>query len=168
MAKPEQVAVVYLEGTFDLAAFPKPANPPEMKQEGFAFHPSVLPIMVGSRVMFPNLDDTYHNVFSYSPTKRFDLGRYTNDQNVPEVTFEKPGVVKVFCEIHEHMRSTILVLETPYFTSTNSEGAFSLADVPAGKYTAVAWINERTILRTPVTVPASGEVRFTFDSRNSR
>ena len=100
---------------------------------------------MGTRVEFPNLDDTYHNIFSYSPTKRFDLGRYRPEERpIPSVVFDKPGLVTLRCDIHEHMRGLILVLSTPYFVMTDTAGRFRLDKLPPGKYMLKAWIDSRT------------------------
>src|SRR6266699_3861991 len=116
------LAVVYLDG-----AFPRPASVPtkEVAQKDLTFVPALLPIRVGTRVEFPNLDDTYHNIFSYSPAKRFDLGRYRAEERpIPAEVFDKPGLVTLRCDIHDHMRGLILVLNTPYFVVTNSDGGY--------------------------------------------
>jgi len=142
------LAVVYLDG-----AFPRPVSAPvkEVAQKDLTFVPALLPIQAGTRVEFPNLDDTYHNIFSYSPTKRFDLGRYRPEERpIPSVMFDQPGLVTLRCDIHEHMRGLILVLNTPYFVMTNTDGRFRLAGVPAGDYTLKAWIDSRTTRQTPV------------------
>jgi plastocyanin len=142
------LAVVYLEGNF-----PRPASLPtkEVAQKDLTFVPVLLPIQVGTRVRFPNLDDTYHNIFSYSPTKRFDLGRYRPEERpIPSVVFDKPGLVILRCDIHEHMRGLILVLNTPYFVMTNTAGRFRLDKLPAGHYMLKAWIDSRTTRETPV------------------
>ena len=82
-----------------------------MTQKDLAFRAGLLAIEVGTKVEFPNEDDTYHNIFSYSPAKRFDLGRYPPEENpIPSVVFDKPGLVTLRCDIHEHMRGLILVL----------------------------------------------------------
>src|SRR4029078_10612754 len=110
------LAVVYLEGNF-----PRPASLPtkEVAQRDLTFIPALLPIEVGTKVQFPNLDDQYHNIFSYSPAKRFDLRRYRPEERpIPSVTFDKSGLVTLRCDIHEHMRGLILVLDTPYFGMT--------------------------------------------------
>lgn len=132
------VGVVYLtrEG---LSAAEPPAEPAVMRQRGLQFFPSILPISVGSSVVFPNEDDTYHNVFSYSPEKRFDLGRYAKGEKPPVVVFDQPGAVRVFCEVHEHMRAVVLVVDTPYFAATDVAGSFELVGVPAGDYTLHLW-----------------------------
>jgi plastocyanin len=142
------LAVVYLDGNF-----PRPASLPvkEVGQKDLTFVPALLPIKVGTRVEFPNLDDTYHNIFSYSPTKRFDLGRYRPEERpIPSVVFDKPGLVTLRCDIHEHMRGLILVLNTPYFVMSDTAGRFRLDKLPPGKYTLKAWIDSRTTREKPV------------------
>jgi len=142
------LAVVYLEGVFPTTA----ALPPkEVAQKDLTFIPALLPVQVGTKVEFPNLDDTYHNIFSYSPAKRFDLGRYRPEERpVPVEIFDKPGLVTLRCDIHDHMRGLILVLNTPYFVMTDTEGHFRLTGLPAGHYTLKAWINSRTTREKPV------------------
>ncbi|MBA3963258.1 MAG: hypothetical protein H0X40_15345 [Chthoniobacterales bacterium] len=141
-------AVVYLEGDF-----PAPATLPtkEVAQKDLAFLPPLLAIEVGTKVSFPNLDDTYHNIFSYSPAKRFDLGRYPPRENpAPFQIFDKPGLITLRCDIHEHMRGLILVLATPYFTVTDTAGNFRLTKLPAGHFVAKAWVDSRTTRSAPV------------------
>src|SRR5947209_11314784 len=136
------LAVVYLDG-----AFPKPASIPtkQVAQKDLTFVPALLPVPVGTKVEFPNLDETYHNIFSYSPAKRFDLGRYRPDERpIPVQVFDKPGLVTLRCDIHEHMRGLILVLSTPYFVMTDTAGGFRLDKLPPGKYMLKAWIDSRT------------------------
>jgi plastocyanin len=136
------LAIVYLDGNF-----PRPASLPtkEVAQKDLTFVPALLPIEVGTKVQFPNLDDQYHNIFSYSPAKRFDLGRYRPEERpIPSVTFDNPGLVTLRCDIHEHMRGLILVLNTPYFVMTDAAGRFRLDKLPAGHYTLKAWIDSRT------------------------
>ena len=87
-----------------------------MNQKDLTFMPLILPVQVGTKVEFPNLDDTYHNIFSFSPAKRFDLGRYRSDERpIPSQVFDVTGLVTVRCDIHRHMRGLILVVDTPYF-----------------------------------------------------
>ncbi|MBA3650251.1 MAG: hypothetical protein H0W66_01920 [Chthoniobacterales bacterium] len=141
-------AVVYLAGDF-----PKPANLPTKRvtQKELAFRPGLLAINEGTKVEFPNEDDTYHNIFSYSPARRFDLGRYPPEESpIPSVVFDKPGLVTLRCDIHEHMRGLILVLQTPYFTISDAKGHFRLTNLPAGHFTLKAWINSRKTVEHPV------------------
>ena len=154
------LAVVYLEGNFS-----KPAGTPvaQMTQKDLRFLPSLLPVQIGTRVEFPNLDDTYHNIFSFSPPKRFDLGRYRADERpVPSVLFDSPGLVTLRCDIHEHMRALILVLATPHFVVTGVDGAFRLSGVPAGRYTLKAWVDSRTTREMPVEVKDAATLRVEF------
>jgi plastocyanin len=136
------LAVVYLDGNFA-----RPASLPtkEVAQKDLTFIPALLPIQVGTKVEFPNLDDAYHNIFSYSPAKRFDLGRYRPEERpIPSVIFDNPGLVTLRCDIHEHMRGLVLVLNTPYFAMSDTAGRFRLDKLPAGHYTLKAWIDSRT------------------------
>jgi plastocyanin len=148
LATQPPLAVVYLDGSFS-----KPTSPPtkQIAQKDLAFLPSLLPVQVGTRVEFPNLDDTYHSIFSYSPSKRFDLGRYRPDERpIPSEVFDIPGLVTLRCDIHEHMRGLILVLNTPYFVVTDAEGRFRLSGLPSGHYTLKAWIDSKTTRETSV------------------
>jgi plastocyanin len=142
------LAVVYLDGNFPrLASLPTK----EVEQKDLTFVPALLPIEVGTKVQFPNLDDQYHNIFSYSPVKRFDLGRYRPEERpIPSVMFDKPGLVTLRCDIHEHMRGLILVLNTPYFVMTDTAGHFRLDKLPPGRHTLKAWIDSRTTREKPV------------------
>jgi plastocyanin len=155
------VAVVYLEGDFAISSS---TNAPsvKMEQRHYQFAPGTLAIQKGTSVEFPNLDDAYHNVFSYSRAKRFDLGRYRKEEKPAALTFDKPGVVKLYCEIHEHMRGTILVLDSPYFVKTDPAGKFRIEHLPRGKFTLKAWINEKTVLAKPVDLKDGGVVKIDF------
>jgi plastocyanin len=155
------VAVVYLEGSF-----PSDGSPPatvQMAQKDLAFVPSILPVLVGTRVEFPNLDDTYHNIFSYSPAKRFDLGRYRSDERpIPSEVFDVTGLVTLRCDIHEHMRALILVLDTPHFVVSDYEGHYRLEKLPAGKYMMKVWLDSKTTLERPVELTAGSALRADF------
>ncbi len=146
-------------------ALPKTRATPvvQLQQKDLAFVPSLLPIQVGTRVEFPNLDDTYHNIFSFSPPKRFDLGRYrSDDRPVPSQVFDVPGLVTLRCDIHEHMRALILVLATPHFAVTDAAGNFRLTGLPAGRYKLKAWVDSRTTHERPVDLAAGGILRVEF------
>ena len=113
-----------------------------MPQLGERFEPHVLPVLQGTRVEFPNYDDVYHNVFSLSRIRTFDLGRYPRNAT-RSVTFDRPGVVQVFCHIHADMSGIIMVLPNPFFTAPDAAGQYVMESVPAGEYTIVGW-HERT------------------------
>lgn len=160
-------SVVYLE-TAPRAAFDEREEPrAKMDQQGEAFVPHVLAVVAGTTVDFPNNDRTYHNVFSLSKTKSFNLGRYAAGK-FKSVRFDRPGIVRVFCDIHSHMSAYILVFAHRYFVVADDEGRYRLDNVPPGTYTVVAW-NEATPLETRrVVVPDSGgevEVNFLLGKR---
>jgi plastocyanin len=154
------LAVVYLVGSF-----PKRSSPParQVAQKDLTFVPSLLPVQVGTRIEFPNLDDTYHSIFSYSPAKRFDLGRYRPEERpIPSQVFDTPGLVTLRCDIHDHMRGLILVLETPYFVVTDADGRFRLSRLPAGHYTLKAWIDSKTTRERPVELKSGETLNIDF------
>ncbi|MEO8613726.1 MAG: carboxypeptidase regulatory-like domain-containing protein [Luteolibacter sp.] len=154
------VAVVYLEG-----AFPKPASLPKQQivQKDLIFQPSLLAVQTGTTVEFPNQDDTYHNVFSFSPAKRFDLGRHRpEDKPVPSQTFDQAGLITLRCDIHEHMRGIILVVDTPHHVISGTDGNFRLTGLPAGDYKLKVWIDSRTTLERPVTLTGGGTLKINF------
>jgi plastocyanin len=153
------VPVVYLEGQF-----PAPATPPkaEMGQKNLQFGPGLLVVRKGTTVEFPNQDDFYHNVFSYSKPKRFDLGRYLKTEKPAAQVFDQPGTVKLFCEIHEHMRGTILVVDTPHFQKCSTNGTYKLENLPAGKFVLKAWVNEKTTWEKPVELKAGETLKVEF------
>jgi len=153
-------AVVYLEGVF-----PKPASLPvlQMVQKNLAFDTALLPVRLGTKVEFPNHDDTTHNIFSFSPAKRFDLGRYTAaERPIPSQTFDKLGLVTLRCDIHEHMRALILVVDTPHFVRTDNEGRYRLGGLPAGSYKLKAWVDSKTTHEHPVELKSGATLRVDF------
>jgi hypothetical protein len=136
-----------------------------MAQRRLQFVPGMLAVRQGTTVEFPNQDDLYHNVFSYSKAKRFDLGRYRRDEKPATQLFDKLGVVRLSCEIHTHMQGIILVLDTPYFQKTDAEGRYRLEGLPAGKYTLKAWVSEKETYERPVELEPGGKLRVDFPSR---
>ncbi|MEY2525947.1 MAG: hypothetical protein QOE73_718 [Verrucomicrobiota bacterium] len=160
LATSPPLAVVYLDGSF-----PKSTShsTQQVAQKDLAFLPSLLPVRVGTRVEFPNLDDSYHSIFSYSPAKRFDLGRYRPEERpIPSEIFDTPGLVTLRCDIHEHMRGLILVLDTPYFVMTDAEGRFRLSGLPSGRYTLKAWIDSKTTREQPVELKRGATLHIDF------
>jgi len=135
----------------------------QIAQKDLAFVPSLLPVQAGTRVEFPNLDDTYHSIFSYSPAKRFDLGRYRPEERpIPSEVFNTSGLVTLRCDIHEHMRGLILVLDTPYFVVTDADGRFRLSGLPSGHYTLKAWIDSKTTRERSVQLTSGKALRVDF------
>jgi plastocyanin len=127
--------VVYLKN-----APPRPVAPmhSEIQQRNETFVPRVVAVTVGSRVEFPNDDPIYHNVFSLSRARTFNLGRYPRGRT-RAVQFDKPGIVKVFCDIHSHMSATVLVFDHPWFAVPAEDGRFELPAIPAGDRDITAW-----------------------------
>ena len=151
-------SVVYLDPAprpaFDAREEPRR----RMDQKNETFVPHVLPITVGTTVDFPNSDHTYHNVFSLSKTKSFDLGRYAVGRS-KAIRFDRPGIVRVFCDIHSHMSAFILVFAHRYFALTDEEGRYRIESVPPGAYTVMTWSESAPLDSAQVLIPeAGGEV----------
>jgi plastocyanin len=136
-------SVVYLESAPSLAFPDLEPQRATLDQKNETFVPHVLAITVGTTVDFPNSDRVYHNVFSLRGAKQFDLGRYPAGRS-RSVRFDRPGIVRVFCEIHSHMSAFILVFNHRYFAVTAPDGRYQIGRVPPGRYTLVAW-NEGSI-----------------------
>ena len=134
--------VVYLQADPGIAAARSADTSAVMSQTGERFEPHVLPVLQGTRVEFPNYDDVYHNVFSLSRARTFDLGRYPRG-TTKSVTFTKPGIVQVFCHIHADMSGVVVVLPNRFYAIPDSAGRYTLSGVPAGDYIMVGW-HERT------------------------
>jgi plastocyanin len=156
--------VIYLESVPVAGA--RAAAAPAMRQRGESFMPHVLPVLAGSTVQFPNDDPIYHNVFSLSRARTFDLGRYARGSS-KGVGFPSPSLIQVFCHIHADMSGFILVLQNPYFVQPDSQGRFTLEGVPPGTYLLVAWherirpnvttvrVNAGEATRVSVSIPIS-------------
>jgi plastocyanin len=131
-------SVVYLESAPSPAFAELEPQRATLDQRNETFVPHVLAITVGTTVEFPNSDNTYHNVFSISKTRSFDLGHYAAGHS-KSVRFDRPGIVRVFCEIHSHMSAFILVFSHRYFSVTSADGRYQIGRVPAGRYALDAW-----------------------------
>lgn len=151
--------VIYFDG---LAA---PANVPDMKaaiaQKDEQFVPHVVAVTSGSAVAFPNDDPFFHNVFSLSRGSSFNLGRYPSGVTRSR-TFARPGIVKVFCELHSHMSAVIRVFDHPWFSIPDEQGTFAISDVPAGTHTVVAWHERIGERRDRVTIRPGQATEVTF------
>jgi plastocyanin len=143
--------VVYLESAPRGAFEERESARAVIDQRNETFVPHLLAVMTGTVVNFPNSDKTYHNVFSLSKPKRFDLGRYAVGRS-KSVLFVRPGVVRVFCDIHSHMSAFVLVFNHPFFDVTEPNGRFRLNDVPSGTYTVVGWYEGEARASRSVTV----------------
>lgn len=126
--------VVYLEGKIGTA---RPTGA-VMDQKDMTFIPHVLPVVVGSTVEFRNSEVVLHNVFSRSPIAPFDLGLLRKG-DARSVTFDKPGVVEILCNVHPKMRAFVLAVENNYFATPNERGIYEITGIPAGRYKLRAW-----------------------------
>ena len=157
--------VVYLErdrdGTLARAPYESDARP-TMTQKGEQFIPHVLPIVQGTSVEFPNEDDVFHNVFSLSGPKQFDLPKYPAGSS-RSVTFQKTGIVNVFCHIHTDMSAVIVVLDNPFFATPGRDGAFAIPNIPPGEYTLVAWHERIKPVRQKIRVTAGQPTVINFN-----
>jgi hypothetical protein len=148
-----QNVVIYLQPvSFDLSPI-SPGTGFEIRQLGETFIPHVLPVTVGSTVSFPNLDPIFHNVFSLSRPKSFDLGRYPQNET-RTVTFNEPGVVPLFCHLHSDMSAVVVVLDTPWYTIPEVDGQYRIADLPAGNYRVTAWHERSSSVESEITITA--------------
>jgi plastocyanin len=149
--------VVYMEGEQGKAA----PIAGQMEQQNRRFVPDLVVIPAGSSVSFPNFDPIFHNVFSLSKAKSFDLGNYSKGQTKME-TFPKPGIVAVYCHLHPNMAGTIVVTPNQWAARVDAGGQYVLADVPPGKYTVVAWHKTGGTFRKTIEVTAGRDSEANF------
>jgi len=150
---PIPVAGVWLTGP-GLSA---PANPPSVSviQQGYQFDQSLLVVPLKTKVFFPNKDSDYHNIYSLSKGNRFDIGRYLKDeQPIPFAMFNNTGLVRLNCEIHEHMQAHVLVVDSPHYTRTDGKGKFELKNIPTGTYTLNAQIDKKNLWQATIQIVA--------------
>jgi plastocyanin len=136
-------------------------QPVEMATVKKDFRPRALVVPVGSTVRFPNLDPILHNAFSVSGGNAFDVGLYAKGPG-KDVTFKEPGLVRVFCNVHQSMAAFVLVVDTPYWTQPDSAGRFSLVGLPPGSGTLTLWHERGETKTQPVTVPTTGALLLTL------
>ena len=156
--------VVYLEGIDEPIAFDAPKAPAVIRQKDAKFLPNFLVVPVGQKVEIPNEDKIFHNVFSYSKPNQFDLGLY-EEGAVRSITFDHPGVVKIYCSIHESMNGMIIVTPSPFFDRVHPDGSFRLDAIPPGKYRLVAWSERAPELKSEVEVVAGDRTQITVNLR---
>jgi plastocyanin len=158
--QPPVPTVAHIEGSFAAAAAAPSAL--RMVQRDTAFVPGLLVVLTGQSIAFPNDDPFFHNVFSYSRPKRFDLGRFPQGES-KSVTFDRPGYLKVFCEIHQWMRGAILVTDNPYHATVDEDGSFTIRGVPPGRHTLVVTDFDRGSRSVEVDVPDGGTARISVE-----
>lgn len=131
------------------------AATPKIASKSKRFDPRVAVVPAGGTVQFPNLDGIYHNVFSLSEKARFDLGLYRNGAS-RAMTFENPGLVRIYCNIHPQMAAVLVVIDGAIWAQAGADGTAVLANVPAGKATVRAWDEKGGEFTAAVDVPAAG------------
>ncbi len=146
-------AVVYVDG---VKARPRPAKA-SIVMKGKEFRPRVLVVPVGGIVAFPNEDPILHNAFSVSAENRFDLDLYKRPTS-RSWTFQHPGIVRVYCNIHPQMSAVVVVRDNPFFTKANADGSFVIEGVPAGRVALRAWHERGGEASAEIAVPAEGRV----------
>jgi len=141
----------------------------EIKQENKQFSPRLAVVQAGTSVVFPNFDAIYHNVFSMSPHNSFDLGSYRAGDKPRSVTLTTPGVVEIFCNMHQKMSADVLVVPSPLYTKVRADGTFRIENVPVGVRKVVAWSPGIKAAQQRVEVtPAGGEVSFALEREEGR
>ena len=150
-AKDVLVYLENVEGKFE----PSQENP-VIDQKDLTFIPHVLPVLVGTTVLFTNNDKVKHNVFSPSKCCKFNLGTYDAGV-VREVTFDTPGVTNVLCNVHTEMSAFIIILQNPYFAITDPDGKFSIESIPPGTYKIKTWHEKLREKEQDITV-VEGEI----------
>ena len=158
--RPTADAVVSLEGLPRQAANTEARGGPAkavIDQKELKFIPRVLAVKVGTTVDFPNSDKTFHNVFSNSEAKKFDLGLYPSGQS-RSANFAKPGVVKILCNVHPNMEAYVVVKDHPYFIVADDRGNYSISGAPLGKYRVEVWHPQYGVKSIPVELVRGGEV----------
>jgi len=157
-------SVVYLDSVPQPAFYELKTQHLRMDQRDERFDPRVLAITVGSTVDFPNSDTKFHNVFSLSRANKFDLGRYPPGKT-GSVKFDKPGIVRVFCDIHSHMNAFILVFNHRFFDVTDADGRYHIDNIPPGTYNVIAWNEGLASEPRSASVPDGGSTELDFQLR---
>jgi plastocyanin len=138
----------------------------EIRQEGRQFHPRVAVVQTGTNLVFPNMDAVYHNVFSNSPRNSFDLGTYQSGDKARSVVVTGPGVVDIYCNLHQKMSAKVLVVPSVLFTRVHPDGTFRIENVPSGMRRIVAWSPEARPETQRVAVDGMTQVSFTLQHQD--
>jgi plastocyanin len=148
---------VWLEGESNAA----PPIAATMRQVDLRFDPELLIVPTGSKVLFPNFDPLFHNIFSLSPTQPFDLGYYEKGKT-REVVFSHSGIVQIYCHVHPEMYGVVVVTPSCWTARPSEGGTFAFTGVAPGKYRVVVWQRSGGLVHKNISVPSSGAVRVSF------
>ncbi len=133
-----------------------PAEPVAIIQENQEFNPYVTPVVVGTRVVFPNRDNVQHHVYSVSAAKRFEIPLYIGESTAT-ILFDREGVVTLGCNIHDWMVAYVVVLSTPYFAKTGAEGTAEISGIPPGRYLLEVWHPRAVTVERDITVTGDAD-----------
>ena len=153
--------VIYLEAATVAGQNDTDSPAPQIQQLDRRFMPDLVVIPVGSTVFFPNMDPIFHNIYSLSKPKSFDLGNYDKGQT-RKVTFPKPGIVDIYCHLHPNMQATVVVTPNRWFARPNRNGQYRIPDVPPGQYTLVAWHKAAGFFRKTIVVENTHDTTADF------
>jgi plastocyanin len=153
--------VIYLEASTSAGQNAADSPAPQIQQLDRRFMPDLVVIPVGSTVFFPNMDPIFHNIYSLSKPKSFDLGNYDKGQT-RKVTFPKPGIVDIYCHLHPNMQATVVVTPNRWFARPNRTGQYRIPDVPPGQYTLVAWHKAAGFFRKTIVVENTHDTTADF------
>lgn len=160
LARERSRVVVYLEGP-EPGGTNTPHSVSQIQQVDRRFSPDLVVVPVGSTVSFPNMDPIFHNIYSLSKPKSFDLGSYDKGET-RKVEFPKPGIVEVYCHLHPNMAATVVVTPNRWYARPDATGQYHIPDVPPGQYTVVAWHRSAGFFRKTVVVEAGHSAAADF------
>jgi plastocyanin len=154
--------VIYLEGpAMATASKDVSSAAAQIQQLDRRFVPDLVVVPAGSTVAFPNMDPIFHNIYSLSKPKSFDLGSYDQGQT-RRVVFTKPGIVEIYCHLHPNMAATVLITPNRWYARPDKNGAYRIPDVPPGQYTVVAWHKSAGFFRKTITIEAGHDASASF------
>jgi plastocyanin len=145
--------VIYLQGPISTESGGAGAAATEIEQLDRRFTPDLVVIPAGATVAFPNMDPIFHNIYSLSRAKSFDLGSYDKGQT-RKISFPKPGIVEVYCHLHPNMEATIVVTPNRWYARPDRTGQYRIPNVPPGQYTLVAWHKSAGFFRKSIVIEA--------------
>jgi plastocyanin len=153
--------VIYLEAPASTGQNGADSPARQIQQLDRRFMPDLVVIPVGSAVTFPNMDPIFHNLYSLSKPRSFDLGNYDKGQT-RKVTFPKPGIVDIYCHLHPNMQATVVVTPNRWFARPDSNGQYRIPNVPSGQYTLVAWHKTAGFFRKNIVVENAQDTTADF------
>jgi plastocyanin len=153
--------VIYLEGPDSSPSSPVSHPVVRIEQHDRRFSPDIVAVPVGATVSFPNMDPIFHNIFSLSKPKSFDLGSYDKGET-RNVYFPKAGIVEIYCHLHPNMAATVVVTPNRWYAQSDRSGEYRIPDVPPGRYTIVAWHRSAGFFRKSIVVEAGQDSTADF------